>query len=204
MTVGPTRSLRARALQLLAQREHRRSSCGASCWTTCAAGGAAVGRRHHLVAGELVPAVTPEGKARRSTRCWPGCGEGHLSEARARRSRVRTARAARYGNLRIRHGARPARPEPPAADQGALAASELERARAVWARKFDGAPPADAAGLDAQNTPGPDAFSRSRVSPDVIRRVLRRRRRLTDRPPGAQGELRLPASGETIDLLPND
>lgn len=90
----------------------------------------------------------------------------YLSGARFAESRVH-ARRARYGTLRIRqelaqHGIELA---PDAAE--ALKASELERARAVWARKY-GVGAADAAERARQGR-----FLASRgFSADVIRRVV--------------------------------
>ncbi|WP_235971506.1 regulatory protein RecX [Azohydromonas caseinilytica] len=91
----------------------------------------------------------------------------YLSEQRFAESRVH-ARAGRFGNLRIRqelaqHGV--------ALDAEAtqrLRDTELERCRAVWARKFGAEPPADAAARARQMR-----FLAGRgFSADVIRRVL--------------------------------
>ncbi|WP_157265474.1 regulatory protein RecX [Azohydromonas aeria] len=91
----------------------------------------------------------------------------YLSEERFVESRVH-ARAARFGNLRIRqelaqHGV--------ALDEDAaqrLRDTELERCREVWARKFGDAPPADAAQRARQMR-----FLAGRgFGADVIRRVL--------------------------------
>lgn len=70
---------------------------------------------------------------------------GLLSEERYAASVVRS-RSARYGDLRLKQELR-ARGIPKStamAAVGAASAPELERAKAVWARKF-GAPPANAA-----------------------------------------------------------
>jgi regulatory protein len=91
----------------------------------------------------------------------------YLSEQRFAESRIQ-ARSARHGNLRIRqelalHGI--------ALDAEAaqsLQASEFDRAREVWARKFE-APAADAAARARQAR-----FLSSRgFSPETVRRVLR-------------------------------
>ena len=68
---------------------------------------------------------------------------GHLSDSRFVESRVH-ARAARLGNLRIEQELRRSGVQPDQAVREALRASELERARAVWARRF-GQPGADLA-----------------------------------------------------------
>ncbi len=95
----------------------------------------------------------------------------HLSDERFVESRIHV-RAPRFGNLRIRrelaqHGVELS---PEATAQ--LKASELERARAVWRRRFGasvGEPPADAAERARQTR-----FLTARgFSADVIRRVLR-------------------------------
>lgn len=94
----------------------------------------------------------------------------YLSEERFVESRVH-ARAGRFGNLRIRqelaqHGV--ALGEDTAQQ---LRDTELERCRAVWARKFGGEPPADAAARARQMR-----FLAARgFSADVIRRVLQDR-----------------------------
>jgi len=68
---------------------------------------------------------------------------GHLSDTRFAHSRVHL-RAPRLGNLRIEHELRRNGVSPDEALRQALRASELERARAVWARRF-GRPAADLA-----------------------------------------------------------
>jgi regulatory protein len=166
-------SLKGRALQLLAQREHSR-----------------VELRRKLLAYANQPAqgiaksgagIEPAGRATLTRRLPPTpevladvealldwlVEKRHLSEPRFLEARVRT-RAARLGNLRIRqelaqHGLQL---EPEA--EKALSESELARARQVWARKFD-APAGDAAGRARQMR-----FLAGRgFSADVIRRLLR-------------------------------
>ena len=91
---------------------------------------------------------------------------GHLSDERFVESRVH-ARAPRFGTQRIRqelarHGARLS-PD----DAQALKASEAERARQVWIRKF-GEPAADAAGRARQMR-----FLAARgFDAEVVRRVV--------------------------------
>jgi len=93
-------------------------------------------------------------------------GKGLLSAERFVESRIH-ARAPRYGNLRIRqelaqHGVAL---EPDAAD--ALQASELDRARAVWIKRYGGVAP-DAAGRARQAR-----FLTARgFSSEVVRRVV--------------------------------
>lgn len=157
-------SLRARALRLLAQREHSRSEL-----------------RRKLLAHALKVEVAkqPAGDggahdddARDATAAALDDlldaleAAGHLSEARFVESRVH-ARAPRFGRRRIeaelaRHGL-----EIGAAADRELAASEVERAREVWARRF-GAPP-----LDARERARQMRFLAGRgFEGDVIRRVV--------------------------------
>lgn len=162
MANRPGLSLKARALQLLAQREHsmlelRRKLLEHA--SKLAAEAAEPTRR--------VRVATPESQAEVDALLVWLQDAGHLSEARFVESRLR-ARSARYGNLRIRkelalHGLRPS-----AEADEALAASELDRARAVWLRKF-GAPADDAAGRARQAR-----FLAGRgFSAEVVARLLR-------------------------------
>ena len=128
--VAPPQSLKARALQWLAQREHSRVEL----------------RRKLLRLARERQAAQAEGAAEnRVSRPDPApevdalldwlAAHSYLSDARFVESRV-NARAARYGNLRIRqelgqHGA-----TLDAATAERLKDSELARARAVWARKY--------------------------------------------------------------------
>lgn len=94
--------------------------------------------------------------------------KGYLSEARFVESRIH-ARRQRYGNLRIQqelaqHGVQLA-----PAQRELLQDSELERARQIWLRKFGGEVPQDAATRGKQMR-----FLAGRgFTADVIRRVLR-------------------------------
>ena len=169
----PRLSLKGRALQLLAQREHSRVE---------------LRRKLLAYANQQAPgtekpdeAVDPAGRATFKRRLPPTpemqadvealldwlAENRHLSEARFVEARVRT-RVQRLGNLRIRqelaqHGLQLAPDE-----AQALTDSELARARQVWARKFD-APASDAAGRARQLR-----FLAGRgFSADVIRRLLR-------------------------------
>lgn len=165
-------SLKARALQLLSQREHsrlelrRKLLAHAGKFQACAA-----------AQGE---ATTPDDAA--STRRAPPstqtldevdalldglAASGLLSEARFVETRVRS-RVARHGNLRIRQELAQHGLELSPAEAQALQESEFTRAREVWARKFS-ALPGDAAERARQMR-----FLASRgFSADVIRKVLR-------------------------------
>jgi regulatory protein len=165
-------SLKGRALQLLAQREHSRVELRRKLLTYA--------NQHAQGIAKSGAGIEPAGRT--LTRRLPPAPEvlvevdalldwlvenRHLSETRFLEARVRT-RAARLGNLRIRqelaqHGLQ----LDPEAEK-ALNESELARARQVWARKFD-APAGDAAGRARQMR-----FLAGRgFSADVIRRLLR-------------------------------
>lgn len=171
----PRLSLKARALQLLAQREHSRVELRRKLL-------AHAGQHEAIVAAAAVPPAAAADVAPPLTRRRPPSpaaqadveelldwlvANRYLNEARFVEARVRN-RAARQGNLRItqelaRHGIRLG-----AEEQQALKDSEFARARQVWARKFDG-PPADAAARAKHAR-----FLAGRgFSPDVIRRLLR-------------------------------
>ncbi|MBX3604512.1 MAG: recombination regulator RecX [Piscinibacter sp.] len=150
---APQRSLKGRALQWLAQREHSRAEL----------------RRKLLPHARALAALGEEGEAPAQVDAlldWLEANR-YLSEQRFVEARV-SARAARYGNRRIeqelaQHGV--------ALDGDAareLAASEQERAREVWRRKF-GQAAADAAGRVRQAR-----FLTARgFSAEVVRQVLR-------------------------------
>lgn len=155
---APQRSLKARALQWLAQREHSRAEL----------------RRKLLPHARALAALGEsggEGGADPAARVdalldWLQA-QRHLSEERFVESRIH-ARAARYGNRRItqelaQHGLAL---DAQSAEQ--LRQSERERAREVWARKF-GRPAADAAERARQAR-----FLTARgFSAEVVRQVLR-------------------------------
>lgn len=157
-------SLKARALQLLAQREHstlelRRKLLEHARRLAAQAQEAEPGRR--------LRAATPQVQAEvDALLVWLHEG-GHQSDARFAESRLRV-RTSRYGNLRVRdelarHGLEPS---PEACT--ALAASEFERAQSVWARKFGGLP------VGAADRARQARFLAGRgFSADVIRRLLR-------------------------------
>jgi regulatory protein len=154
---APQRSLKARALQWLAQREHSRGELRRKLLPHARA----------LVAlGEVDAEPGPAPAQVEALLDWLEANR-YLSEQRFAESRV-NARAARYGNRRIQqelaqHGVTLA-----AEASQALAASEHGRAREVWAKKF-GSPAADAAGRARQAR----FLSARGFSAEVVRRVLR-------------------------------
>ena len=154
-------SLKARALQWLAQREHSRVELRRKLLRLAE-------RRSAELAGDSRDAASLADLAVGVDELLDWLvAHRYLSEARFVESRV-NARALRYGNVRVRlelaqHGAT-------LDDDTAqrLKDSEWERARAVWARKFGGAPAATAAERARQMR-----FLAGRgFSPDVIRRVV--------------------------------
>lgn len=163
---APQRSLKARALQWLAQREHSRGEL-----------------RRKLLPHARALAALGEGQKgidNNNDGAEPGAAlaqvealldwleaNRYLSEQRFVESRI-NARASRYGNRRIQqelaqHGVTLA-----GEAAQALAASEHERAREVWTKKF-GRPAADAAARARQAR-----FLTARgFSAEIVRRVLR-------------------------------
>jgi regulatory protein len=156
----PTRrSLKARALQLLAQREHSRVELRRKLLLHACADQAAASDGGDEAPTDVAAPVD-------ALLDWLEA-HNHLSHERFVESRLH-ARVARFGNLRIQRelAQHAVAPSPEAAQ--ALRASELARARAVWTRKYP-TPAADAAGRARQAR-----FLAGRgFSPDVIRRVLR-------------------------------
>jgi regulatory protein len=146
MPSRPAPTLRQRALQHLAQREHTRAELRTKLlrWVqaletaasaTLPAGGGMT------AAPQAEPPVPSEADVDALLEHLQQ--RGLLSDARFVESRV-NARAARYGNRRIEHELRQHGATVPPALQGELRATELDRARAVWARKF-GQPPTNPA-----------------------------------------------------------
>ena len=167
----PRLSLKARALQLLAQREHSRIELRRKLLAH-AGQAAAVGARAEAdspgspaFSRRLAP--TAEMQASVDSLLDGLAANGHLNEARFVVARVR-ARAARLGNLRIRHELAQHGLQLAPEEAQALKDSEFARAREVWARKFE-ASPSDAASRAKQAR-----FLVARgFSSDVVRRVLR-------------------------------
>jgi regulatory protein len=147
----PSLSLKARALQWLAQREHSRIELRRKLL-----------RRARLDAqdGDDDPAPAVEQLLDWLER------ESHLSPGRFVESRLHL-RAPRYGNLRIRQELAQHGLSPDAAQAQLLATSELDRARTLWRRRF-GTPPADLAERARQMR-----FLAGRgFSSEVVRRVV--------------------------------
>lgn len=152
---APALSLKARALRLLAQRDHSRSEL----------------RRKLLPHAQAActiadPPVDAPGPCLDKLLDWL---EAHryLSQERFIESRVH-ARQARFGNLRIQHELAQHGLALDAAGQQALKGSELQRAQAVWRRKFEA--PADTSADRARQM----RFLAGRgFSAEVIRRVVR-------------------------------
>jgi regulatory protein len=171
-------TLKARALMLLARREHSRSELRAKLLPM-----ARLQQREAMESAEVAAAFP-------SLRAGPGAppspppslpepeqqveellawleAHAYLSEQRFVESRVH-ARAARYGNLRIRQELAEHGLALDAGAQQALRDSELGRAQQAWQRKFDALP------QDVSERARQMRFLSNRgFSPEVIRRVLR-------------------------------
>ena len=176
------RSLKARALQWLAQREHSRTELRRKLLVpvrdaAAAPGAAADAAPEAADRPDVDPAIEVD-----ALLDWL---EAHryLSLDRFVESRVH-ARAARFGNLRIRQELAQHQAELPAEMAALLRDSELDRARAVWTRKF-GTAAGDAAGRARQSR-----FLAGRgFSSGVIARVLRDARlQISARATGADDE----------------
>jgi regulatory protein len=154
---APPLSLKASALQWLAQREHSQAELRRKLLWLAHERAAPDGRSD---------AADPAGEVD-ALLAWL-VAHRYLSDARFVESRV-NARAARYGNLRIRqelgqHGA-----ALDAATAERLQDSELSRARAAWVRKYGSQPATSAAERVRQMR-----FLAGRgFSADVVRRVVR-------------------------------
>ena len=177
MRARPRPSLTARAISLLAQREHSRSELRTKLLRLLQADRAAARR---LAAKSdspsdassdtsSDPAAEPDPQADRhqvDTLLDELETQGHLSDARFTASRVRV-RAARFGAERIRQELSRHGIALPTEERQELQRSELDRAREVWRRKF-GSPAPDAAGRARQSR-----FLASRgFAGDVIRRIV--------------------------------
>ena len=161
---GKPRTLKGRALQALALRDHSRAelrtkllrAAEAEAEVDVAVNPAANPAANLTVDPAVAPAVDAPladpatAQAARMAAVEALLDEleakGFLSDARFVESRVQ-ARSARYGNLRIRQELRLRGVALDAASEDELRRTELERARGVWARKFGGPPqtPAEAA-----------------------------------------------------------
>jgi regulatory protein len=158
----PALTLRSRAIGWLAQREHSRVELRRKLL-------AAVARQQRAAAeaaaeGEAAPAAATEQDI---DALLDGlAAKGLLSAERFVESRL-NVRAPRYGNLRIRQELAQHGVAVDAETAQQLQASELERARAVWAKRYGSLAP-DAAGRARQAR-----FLTARgFSADVVRRVV--------------------------------
>jgi regulatory protein len=150
-------SLKARALQLLAQREHSRSELRRKLLPHARAA-CTVGEAPDEFPGPCLDKLLDWLEAHR-----------YLLQERFIESRVH-ARSPRFGNLRIQQELAQHGVTLDAAGQQALKASEYQRAQAVWHRKFE-APAASPADRARQMR-----FLAGRgFSADVIRRVVQNR-----------------------------
>ena len=156
-----TPSLKARALQWLAQREHSRVELRRKLLRLARERASAQAHENDATAAD--PTIEVD-----ALLDWLVANR-YLSDARFVESRV-NARAARYGNLRIRqelgqHGA-----ALDAATAERLKGSELARAHALWQRKYGAGP----ASQEASERIRQMRFLAGRgFSAEVIRRVIR-------------------------------
>lgn len=134
-------SLKARAIALLANREHSRSELGRKLLRMARAQAqkeqqAQAGHRADMQAldNETDRVATVSSESIEALLDWLQA-QGYLSETRFVESRVH-ARAARYGNLRIQQELAQHGLAPDEAGQLLLKQTELARARQVWERKF--------------------------------------------------------------------
>ncbi len=149
---APARSLKARALRWLAQREHSRTELRRKLLPHAAAEDAESADAAHARLDALLD--------------WLEANH-YLSQQRFVESRVH-AREARFGNLRIRRELAQHQVGLPADVESSLRDTELERARAVWAARFSGR------STDAAERARQARFLAGRgFSGDVIHRVLR-------------------------------
>lgn len=139
MKPAAPRSLKARALQWLAQREHSRGEMQRKLLPHA---------RALAAQGEADAGDTADPMVRVvEVLDWLEANR-YLSQQRFVESRIHV-RAARHGNLRIQQELAQHGIALDAEASQSLKASEIDRAREVWSRKFD-APAADAAGRARQ------------------------------------------------------
>jgi regulatory protein len=156
---SPPRSLKARALQWLAQREHSRSELRRKLMRHA--------RQAEAEPGDASSDTDDAAPARVDALLDWLEAHRYLSQERFAESRVH-ARAERYGNLRIRQELASHQVAlTPAAEQS-LKDSELGRARALWARRFDAA-----ATSPAERAKQARYLAGRGFSAEVVRRVLR-------------------------------
>lgn len=160
MKLKSTRSLKARALQWLAQREQSRVELRRKLLPLARAEDAA-GEAAGLLLNESTPTERVEAVLE-----WLESHQ-YLSQTRFAESRVH-ARSARFGNLRIQQELKQHEVGLTPEALSALRDSELERARAVRDRKFSQWP----AGL-AERARQSRFLAGRGFSPEVINRVFR-------------------------------
>ena len=159
--MAPPLSLKARALQWLALREHSRVELRRKLLRLAR-------QRAAAQADDADAADSAEPAAEVDALLEWLTAHHYASDVRFVESRV-NARAARYGNQRIRQELGQHGTALDADTAARLKDSELARARAVWARKFGAEPAPEAAARARQMR----FLSGRGFSADVIRRVLR-------------------------------
>lgn len=170
----PRRSLKSRALQLLAQRDQSRVELRRKLLRHAQHDAAAAVAAANVDADADADAEAEPDRARCAAQVdelldWLEANR-FLSNDRFVESRVH-ARQARFGNLRIRSELSQHGVAPPSEVERSLVESELERAAAVRARRFR-EPPNDAAERAAQSR-----FLAGRgFSPETIQRLMRQLR----------------------------
>ena len=165
-------SLKARALTWLAQREHSRVELRRKLLRVARAEHAEHAAREGAGSAAAADSSADDSGCdepeRRVDELLAWLQQHHyLSEARFLESRVH-ARSARYGNLRIRQELAQHGVSPDEDTLSRLRETEMERARAVWRRKFP-APAADAAERARQIR----FLVQRGFSAEVVRRVVR-------------------------------
>lgn len=172
----PKLSLKARGIQLLAQREHSRSELRTKLLRHARAD-VLLAQQVAAAAPVPVPAATLDAARDRDLDPDPATlvealldwleSHHYLDETRFVESRLH-ARSGRYGNLRIRQELAQHGVVLSDNDAAALKSSELARAREVWSRKFSHVPADPAARAKQMRFLAGRGFS-----PEVIRRVVR-------------------------------
>ena len=165
-------SIKVRALQWLAQREHSRSELRDKLLRLLKRSNRQAANADDAADAELEaaeqddPALADPAAEVETLLLWLEA-HGYLSQERFIESRI-NARQARYGNLRIRQELKQHGVALDAEGRQALQLTEFDRAKEVWRKKFD-APAADAAGRVRQMR-----FLAGRgFSLDVVQRVVR-------------------------------
>ena len=168
----PPRSLKARALQWLAQREHSRVELRRKLLPHAVA-------EVEFAASSGAASAEPAPAARVEAALDWLEAHGYLSTERFVESRVH-ARSGRFGNLRIRHELKQHQVALPAEAAQVLKDSELQRARAVRERKFAQVPT-----TTAERARQARFLAGRGFSPDVIARALRTTVHADDEPDAA-------------------